>query len=185
MKINTTNFIENFFMEKDYLKKIELDQFTVKNFGKVNLITGKNRVGKTFMLERISEEVGKHVFWGSNKSFKLDLQNSYLSFFEYWFCNANHFFGENIENGLHYSLYEDFWSGLFSATKKFKTQVFLTTHSREMILSFARIASSMGINDACVINLSRRADNSRIVVGTRVESNNILAHYDLGMDVRD
>jgi AAA15 family ATPase/GTPase len=42
---------------------------------------------------------------------------------------------DEIENGLHYSILADIWKAIATAAHTFNTQIFATTHSREMILA--------------------------------------------------
>ncbi|MEY4905196.1 MAG: hypothetical protein RLZZ292_3011 [Bacteroidota bacterium] len=48
-------------------------------------------------------------------------------------------FIDEIENGLHHTKQDDVWAALFAIAKERGIQVFATTHSKEMIESFARI----------------------------------------------
>jgi AAA15 family ATPase/GTPase len=48
-------------------------------------------------------------------------------------------FIDEIENGLHHTKQADVWAALFAIAKERSIQVFATTHSKEMIESFARI----------------------------------------------
>lgn len=47
---------------------------------------------------------------------------------------------DEIENGLHYTVQEDFWKLLFILAKKFDLQIFATSHSLEMISAFNKVA---------------------------------------------
>ncbi|MEY4927021.1 MAG: hypothetical protein RI894_1457 [Bacteroidota bacterium] len=49
------------------------------------------------------------------------------------------FFIDEIENGLHYTKQDDVWAALFTIAKERGIQIFATTHSKEMIESFARV----------------------------------------------
>lgn len=42
---------------------------------------------------------------------------------------------DEIENGLHYSILEEFWRHINNFSKKYNTQIFATTHSYECILN--------------------------------------------------
>jgi hypothetical protein len=45
---------------------------------------------------------------------------------------------DEIENGLHHSVQEDFWRAIAEAAERFNVQVFATTHSREMAMAAHR-----------------------------------------------
>ncbi len=47
---------------------------------------------------------------------------------------------DEIENGLHYTAYEEFWQYIFKLSKELNVQVFATTHSLEMIKAFNKVA---------------------------------------------
>jgi AAA15 family ATPase/GTPase len=51
---------------------------------------------------------------------------------------------DEIENGIHYSVHNDFWKAIFKLSKELKVQVFATTHSLEMIKAFNEVAKSEG-----------------------------------------
>lgn len=47
---------------------------------------------------------------------------------------------DEVENGLHYTVQEDFWSLLFVLANEFDLQIFATSHSLEMINAFNKVA---------------------------------------------
>ena len=47
---------------------------------------------------------------------------------------------DEIENGIHYKKHDDIWTLIFTLAEKFKVQIFATTHSKEMMTSFDRVA---------------------------------------------
>ena len=47
---------------------------------------------------------------------------------------------DEIENGLHYTVHDEFWEMLFKLAIGYDIQIFAATHSREMIEAFNRIA---------------------------------------------
>lgn len=47
---------------------------------------------------------------------------------------------DEIENGLHYTVHDEFWEMLFKLAIAYDIQIFAATHSREMIEAFNRIA---------------------------------------------
>jgi AAA15 family ATPase/GTPase len=48
---------------------------------------------------------------------------------------------DEIENGVHYQKHDDIWTLIFTLAKRFKVQIFATTHSKEMMSSFDNIAT--------------------------------------------
>ena len=47
---------------------------------------------------------------------------------------------DEIENGLHFSVYPTLWKGLFNFAKNNDVQIFITTHSEEMLKSMQKIS---------------------------------------------
>ena len=47
---------------------------------------------------------------------------------------------DEIENGIHYTKQEAIWSLIFTLAIKNNVQIFATTHSREMMQSFDKVA---------------------------------------------
>jgi AAA15 family ATPase/GTPase len=47
---------------------------------------------------------------------------------------------DEIENGLHYTVHDEFWEMLFKLAIAYDIQIFAATHSREMIEAFNRIS---------------------------------------------
>lgn len=62
---------------------------------------------------------------------------------------------DEFENGLHYSVQQKLWKVIFSLSKSLNIQVFVTTHSRDAIRTFAveNVAS-----DGVFVRLERRKD---------------------------
>ncbi|MDI9358518.1 MAG: AAA family ATPase [Phycisphaerales bacterium] len=46
---------------------------------------------------------------------------------------------DEIENGIHYSLYDKLWQSLLKLAEDYNSQLFITTHSYEMIASFSKV----------------------------------------------
>jgi AAA15 family ATPase/GTPase len=70
---------------------------------------------------------------------------------------------DEIENGIHHSNQEQFWSLLFKFTQEFKVQVFATTHSAEMITAFQKVGSTdLANNDLCYFEMFRSGRSGQI-----------------------
>jgi len=63
---------------------------------------------------------------------------------------------DEIENGLHYSLLDTMWEIMLVVSKKRNIQLFATTHSKESIESYARVARKIGATDIAFIELCER-----------------------------
>ena len=74
------------------------------------------------------------------------LENSYL-------------FIDEIENGIHYSNYDTLWKIILTISKEQNVQVFATTHSKECIESYARVAKELKDKDITFFKLGRNQQN--------------------------
>jgi predicted ATPase len=101
-----------------------------------------------------------------------------------WKCANGQLFIDEMENGIHYTKYEKLWEIIFTESSKANCQIFLTTHSKECIEAFARIAEKHDHGNIRYVNLSRRVDDTSVIVASVLEPLNIENHFRLGMDVR-
>ncbi len=58
-------------------------------------------------------------------------------------CKNGHIFIDEIDNGIHYSIFDKLWEIILTISKEQNVQVFATTHSKEMIESYARVAKRL------------------------------------------
>ena len=82
-------------------------------------------------------------------------------------CKDGYLFIDELENGIHYTQYDQLWEIILTASKNVNCQIFVTTHSKECIDAYARVA--------------RKAGEKEITYTTLVNSkfNNIMPiHYD-------
>lgn len=76
-------------------------------------------------------------------------------------------FIDEIENGLHYSKQKDIWKLLFTLAKKYKVQIFATTHSKEMAEAFASLVLEEDLaEEANYIELFRHHKTERITANS-------------------
>ena len=50
---------------------------------------------------------------------------------------------DEIENGLHHTVQQEFWEILFELAVEYNIQIFAATHSSEMIEAFAEVAQKL------------------------------------------
>jgi AAA15 family ATPase/GTPase len=67
---------------------------------------------------------------------------------------------DEFENGLHYSIQEDIWQKLFKLADALDIQVFVTTHSKDVLESFAKVAKNETKTTANLISLGRSVAKS-------------------------
>jgi len=66
---------------------------------------------------------------------------------------------DEIDNGIHYTQLDDLWKIILTIAEKQKVQVFATTHSKECIESYARVAKKLEDEDIAFVELCRNRDN--------------------------
>ncbi len=77
----------------------------------------------------------------------------------------NYLIIDEIENGLHYTVQEIFWEMLFKLAQKYNIQIFATTHSKEMVNAFEKIASKKKFkNEGAYFEMFREVPSDKIVV---------------------
>ncbi|CAA6806698.1 MAG: FIG00565050: hypothetical protein [uncultured Sulfurovum sp.] len=89
-----------------------------------------------------------------------------------WANKNGHVFIDEIENGIHYTHLDKLWEIILKTSKQTNCQVFATTHSKECIESYARVAkeleeeSKIKKEDIKFIKLSKK-DDGTIMAGVR------------------
>ena len=75
-------------------------------------------------------------------------------------------FIDEIENGIHYSNLDKIWEIILKISKEQNVQVFATTHSKECIESYARVAKKLEDEEITFIKMTK-LKNGEIVAGVR------------------
>jgi len=68
-------------------------------------------------------------------------------------------FIDEIENGIHYTNFDKLWEIILTISKQQNVQVFATTHSKECIESYARVARRLKDGEIGFIELGRNKKN--------------------------
>jgi AAA15 family ATPase/GTPase len=63
---------------------------------------------------------------------------------------------DEIDNGIHYSLFDKLWEIIFKITKEHNVQVFATTHSKECIESYYKISKKLKDEDVTYIKMTKQ-----------------------------
>lgn len=58
-------------------------------------------------------------------------------------CENGYLFIDEIDNGIYYDQLDRLWEIIFTLSEKTNCQIFATTHSKEMLESFARVAKKL------------------------------------------
>lgn len=103
---------------------------------------------------------------GANGSFEYrdlnefgDGLRHYLSVIADIFAVENgYIFIDELDNGIHYSLLDELWEIILTLSKELNVQVFATTHSKECIESYCRIAEKLDEKDVSLITLVKNKE---------------------------
>jgi AAA15 family ATPase/GTPase len=84
---------------------------------------------------------------------------------------------DEIDSGLHYTVFPDLWRLVFKLAARLNVQVFATTHSWDCIAGFQQAAQDAENEEGMLIRLERRQehivpisfDTSRLSIATRQE----------------
>ena len=71
-------------------------------------------------------------------------------------CENGYLFIDEIENGIHYTLYDKLWKIIFQLSEEQNVQVFVTTHSKECIESYCKISKKLKDEDATYIKMTKQ-----------------------------
>jgi len=69
-------------------------------------------------------------------------------------------FIDEMENGIHYSQFDDLWNIILTISKERNIQIFITTHSKELIDSYNRITKKLNDKDTSFIEFGKDKDNN-------------------------
>jgi AAA15 family ATPase/GTPase len=97
-------------------------------------------------------------------------------------CENGYLFIDEIDNGIHYTQLDRLWEIILKTSAKTNCQVFATTHSKEMLESFARVAKQLNEQDISFTTLIKN-DKQEIKALTR-DYEMILDSLDDGREVR-
>jgi AAA15 family ATPase/GTPase len=91
-------------------------------------------------------------------------------------------FIDEIDNGIHYSQLDRLWELILTLSKKTQCQVFATTHSKEMLDSFARVAKKLSEQDISYTILVKNKQQEIKTISMDYEM--LLDSMDQGHEVR-
>lgn len=93
---------------------------------------------------------------------------------------------DEFENGLHYSVQEKVWNLIFEMAQRLNIQVFATTHSRDCIQAFSKVASARTDVEGVLFRMGRSAkksDNGK-VIATVFEEDYLNRMVESDMEIR-
>ena len=79
-------------------------------------------------------------------------------------CENGYLFIDEIDNGIHYTQLDKLWEIILTISKQQNVQVFATTHSKECIESYARVAKRLEDEEIAFIELCKREEEIKAFV---------------------
>ncbi len=76
-----------------------------------------------------------------------------------WSFKDRAIFIDEIENGIHYTNFDKLWEIILTLSKEQSVQVFATTHSKECIESYARVAKKLKDKEITFLELGKDTQN--------------------------
>lgn len=152
------NTITNDKLEESYAKVIELEQEqhidtllkyidpNIKSFRIINSQPKCNFINNSTFID--IHELGDGLY-------------KYISILlSIFICKDSYLFIDEIDNGIHYSNLDKLWEIVLINSKEQNVQVFATTHSKECIESYARIAKKLEDEEITFLDMGRKKDGS-------------------------
>jgi len=158
LNIKNKEFISMNNIREDFISEC-IDEIKLEdNEDKLNTI-----LTELFDIKKI--DVIKHqVMIKKEKEFRLlnefgDGVKHFLNIVLALFLNKdNTIYLDEIDNGIHYSLFDKLWEIVFKISNDQDVQVFATTHSKECIESYNRISKNLPSNDITYIKMTKQKD---------------------------
>ena len=89
---------------------------------------------------------------------------------------------DEIESGIHYSNYDKLWKIILTISKEQNVQVFATTHSKECIESYARVAKKLKDNEITFTELGKNKHNQ--IKAIVMDNERFFKELEVGNEVR-
>ena len=89
---------------------------------------------------------------------------------------------DEVDNGIHYSNFDYMWETILEISKNHNVQVFATTHSKECIESYARVAKKLEDEEISFIELGRNKDDQ--IKAIVMDSERFYRDLEAGNEVR-
>ena len=159
--INNKNiiFIDNYGFNNERLKDVyeaiqlknkeyELNQY-IKNFDK-NIINFKIIGGDKPKCQLLNNEYRDIIEFGDGLKHYISIICSLYA------CENGYLFIDEIDNGIHYTQLDKLWEIILTlSSKQQNVQIFATTHSKECIESYARVAKKLKDKEITFIELGK------------------------------
>jgi len=175
--------INDFSYEIDYIDNIEfIDNFGFSNGEIITSFSAIQKKDEELFLNTILNKFDERItaFKIIDEKPQCKIGNEYLEVTEFgdgvrhlvsivtalYSAENGYLFIDEIDNGIHYTQLDEIWKIILEVSKKSNVQVFATTHSKECIESYARVAKRIEDKDISYIKMSR-LENGSIKAGVR------------------
>ena len=125
-------------------------------------------------LSSFDNNIQKFKMLGDSPEFKLKSLEEYIKLSELgdglknyisiicslYSCVNSYLFLDELDSGIHYSQLDKLWEIILTVSKQQNVQVFATTHSKECIESYARVAKKLEDEEITFIRLSKLRNGS-------------------------
>ena len=93
-----------------------------------------------------------------------------------------HLYIDELDNGIHYTMLDELWEIVLEVSKDLNVQVFATTHSKECIESYARVAKKLEDEEVTFLSLYKNREDTLKSITFDYEK--IQERLELGLDNR-
>ena len=107
---------------------------------------------KSIKLKKSGKYFGLEAFGDGTKSYIAMILAIYN-------CKNGFLMIDELENGIHYTQFDQLWEIILTASKEVNCQVFATTHSKDCIESYGRITKKIAHKDISFITLVKDRKN--------------------------
>ncbi len=97
-------------------------------------------------------------------------------------CKNGYLFIDEIDNEIHYSKFDILWEIILTISKEQNVQVFATTHSKEVIASYARVLAKLKDENITFFDMGNKKDGTTVSITMNYER--LLRYIELGNEVR-
>lgn len=90
-------------------------------------------------------------------------------------------FIDELENGIHYQHFDQLWEIILTISKQQNIQVFATTHSKECLESYGKVAHQQQEDDIAFITLLKNRQNQlqAITYSDKTFANSLMQHHEV------
>jgi AAA15 family ATPase/GTPase len=157
-KIKNIYFIDNFGFNNFWLKEVYIALQRIDEEETLNSYINKfdNSIDKFKIFDNSPEcrLRGKREYRDINE-FGDGLKQFISIICALYACEGGYLFIDEIDSGIHYTKLDLLWEIILTISKEYGVQVFATTHSKECIESYARVAKRLEDEDITMTTMAR------------------------------